>query len=218
MSKQNKIIIAIAAGLIAIGLILMARDKTPQDNNGATVRPIDAADHVFGNPSAPIKMIVYSDFQCPFCSEFADTMKKIEAYFTDKVVVTFRHYPLPGHPQAEKAAEASECAAEQGKFWEMHDKLFADNVADNMSVEKFKQDAAELGLDTNKFNQCLDSGQYAAKVAEQKAEGGRAGVTGTPTSFLSGNVYPGAYPFEDFKNTSGQMEKGMKNIISELLQ
>jgi len=196
---------------------MVRANKTPS-NGGPTVRLIDATDHVFGDPKAPAQMIVYSDFQCPFCAEFADTMKKIQGYFGDKVAMAFRHYPLPGHAQAEPAAEASECAAEQGKFWQMHDKLFADNVAGRMSLEQFKKDAADLGLNLEQFNQCLDSGQYRGKVREQKAAGGQAGVTGTPTAFVNSYIYPGAYPFEDFTGSDGKKELGMKSIISGLLK
>lgn len=215
MSKQNKILLIIVVALIAVGLILMVRGN--KTNNGATVRPIDSTDHIWGDPKAPVKMIVYSDFECPFCAQFAATMKKIETEFFGKIAITFRHYPLAGHPDAKKAAEASECAGEEGKFWEMHDKLFADNVAGKMSVDRFKQDAVDLGLNQKQFSQCLDSGKYNNKVSEQKSEGDKAGITGTPTIFVNGNIYPGAYPFEDFTNSAGQPEKGMKSIINEFL-
>ncbi|MDO8593071.1 MAG: thioredoxin domain-containing protein [bacterium] len=222
MSKQNKTILFIAAALIAVGLIFMARGNKTLGNNGqkiiGQVRPIDAADHVLGDLKAPVQMIVFSDFECPFCAQFADTMKKVEENFKDKVAIAFRHYPLPSHPLALPAAVASECAAEQGKFWEMHDKLFADNSAGKMSVEQFKKDAADLSLDAVKFNQCLDSNKYLDKVNQEKAEGNQAGVTGTPTSFINGNIYPGAYPFEDFSDSGGKIEAGMKTIISGLIK
>ena len=219
MSKQNKVILIIAVILIAVGLILMAREsKAPQNNNGQTIKPVDQADHLLGDANAPVKIIIYSDFQCPFCAEFAQTLKRVEQEFKDKVVMVFRHYPLPGHQEAEPAAEASECAAEQGKFWQMHDKLFADNLAGRLSQEQYKQDAADLGLEQNKFNQCLDSGQYQDKIKQQKAEGAIAGVTGTPTFFINNYIYPGAYPLDDFTASDGRPEKGMKSIISELLK
>jgi protein-disulfide isomerase len=218
MTKQNKIYLIVAIILILGGLILMAREgKAPGSGNGQTVAPVNNDDHVWGNSQAPVTMIVYSDFECPFCSKFAETMKQVEENFKDKVTITFRHYPLPGHPDAEKAAEASECAAEQEKFWEMHDKLFADNVGGRMSVEQFKKDAVDLGLNQEQFNQCLDSGKYKDKIAAQKAEGNKAGVTGTPTFFVNGNIYPGAYPFEDFTSPDGRQNQGLKSIISGFL-
>jgi len=224
MTKQNKIILFIVIILIAASLIFVVKAKrtTPTTSNNeqpaVQVIPIDMTDNIFGDLKAPVQIIVYSDFECPFCSKFAETMKKVEENFKDKVAITFRHYFLPAHTQAEPAAEASECAAEQGKFWEMHDKLFADNVAGSMSIEQYKKDAVDLGLNQEQFNQCLDSDKYAEKINQQKAEGNKAGVIGTPTIFVNGNIYPGAYPFEDFIASDGRQEKGMKSIISELLK
>lgn len=229
MFKQNKIVIIVAVAIIAAAGLIYAfgNDKIQPGGNGGRnngqsyekgLRLIDSTDHVRGDLNAPVKIIVYSDFECPFCSKFAATIKQVEQEFKEKAVIAFRHYPLRGHREAEKAAEASECAAEQGKFWEMHDKLFADNAAGRMGAEQYKIDASELGLDQAKFNQCLDSGQYASKIRAQKTEGDNAGVTGTPTSFANGIIYPGAYPFEDFISSDGQPEKGMKNIIGELLK
>lgn len=212
MSKQNKTILIMAAIVLALAA---GCKKLPPDGK---LGPIDSADHTLGRLEAPVQMIVYSDFECPFCAQFAATMKKVEENFKDKVVIAFRHYPLAGHPQARKAAEASECASEQGKFWQMHDKLFADNLAGRLGIEQYKQDAADLGLDAVNFSQCLDSGKFKDKVAEVMAKGNQAGVTGTPTSFINGNIYPGAYPFEDFTGPDGRPEKGMKSIINELLK
>jgi len=219
MLEQNKIVLIITVAIIAVGLILMAREgKAPTDNGGQILRPIDQTDHIWGDLKAPVQIIVYSDFECPFCLRFTETMKLTEENFKDNVVITFRHYPLFGHFNAISAAEAAECAGQQGKFWEMHDKLFADNADGRMGVEQFKQDAVDLGLDQNKFNQCLDSGRYAGKVAEQKAEGDKAGVTGSPTIFVNGNIYPGAYPFADFTSPDGRENQGMKSIISGFLK
>lgn len=229
MPKQNKkiLIMAVIVLALAAGLIMVKGKKLPSDdreqNNGNQyqvdkVSPIDTTDHVFGRLDAPVQLIVYSDFECPFCADFVATIKQVEKEFSDKAAIAFRHYPLAGHSQAEQAAEAAECAAEQGQFWQMHDKLFADNAAGRMSAERFKIDAADLGLEQNKFNQCLDSGKFKDKIAEQKAEGDKVGVTGTPTVFINGNIYPGAYPFEDFTGSDGQPEKGMKNLINDLLK
>lgn len=224
MSKQNKIIlIIIAVAFIAAGFILTVKEKKAPQNNDSQiavqkVKPIDAVDHILGDSKAPVQMIVYSNFSCPFCAQFSETMKKIEENFKDKLAITFRHYPLPGHPDAEKAAEAAECAAEQGKFWGMYDKLFTDNIAGRIGEEQFKQDAIDLGLNQDQFNQCLAGGKYIDKIKEQAAEGDKAGVTGTPTIFVNGNIYPGAYPLEDFTSPDGQNNKGMNSIISEILK
>lgn len=229
MSKQNKTILIIAViFIVAVSLIFIVNKNKNQQNqpgrvqgneyNVSQLRPIDQTDHIRGDINASVKMIVYSDFKCLFCAQFTDTIKKVEQEFKDKVAIAFRHYPLSSHSEANQAALASECAAEQGKFWQMHDKLFADNVAGRMSSEQFKKDAVDLGLDQVKFSQCLDSGKYQDRVYQEMLEGKNAGVTGTPTSFVNGNIYPGAYPFEDFTAPDGQPEKGMKSIISELLK
>ncbi|OGF24395.1 hypothetical protein A3H09_01320 [Candidatus Falkowbacteria bacterium RIFCSPLOWO2_12_FULL_45_13] len=227
MSKPNKTTLILATILVMAGglLLLTGCSLIPQNNgqngggiNAGALKSIEAADHTLGDISAPVKMIVYSDFECPFCADFAKTMKQVEENFKYNAVIAFRHYLLAGHPQALPAAMASECAAEQGKFWEMHDKLFADNAAGRMSLEQFKTDAADLGLDTAKFNQCLDSEKFKDKVIEQKSGGDKAGVTGTPTTFVNGNIYPGAYPFEDFTGSDGKPDKGMKSVISDLLR
>jgi len=225
---KNKTILIMVVVILALaaGLVIVKGKKLPPSDQGQNgdqynvnkVSPIDAADHVFGSLTAPIQMIVYSDFECPFCAGFSETMKQVEREFGDKVAIAFRHYPLAGHPEAAKAAEASECAAEQGKFWEMHDKLFADNIAGRLGAEQSKQDASDLGLDAAKFNQCLASGKFGDKVAEMMAKGKAVGVTGTPTSFINGNIYPGAYPFANFTGSDGRPEQGMKSIISELLK
>lgn len=218
MFKKNKTILIVAAIIVIAALIYLVKNNQTE-NNGAEskLRPIDSTDHIIGDLGAPVQMIIYSDFECPYCAQFANTVKTINQEFGNKVAIAFRHYPLAGHKQAAEAAEASECAAEQGKFWGMYDKLFTDNTAGKMSKEQFEQDAVDLGLNKDQFNQCLDSGKYADKVKTLKEEGDEAGVTGTPTSFINGNIYPGAYPFEDFTASDGAQEKGMKSIIIKLL-
>ncbi len=182
-----------------------------------SVKPMDASDHVLGSLTAPVKIIVYSDFECPFCLRFEDTLKQIEQTFAGKVAIAFRQFPLSFHPEAFPAALASECASEQGKFWEMHDKLFADNKNGNMSADQFKKDAADLGLNTVQFDKCLDTEKYKDKVQAQVIEGKNEGVTGTPTSFVNGQMVVGAYPFEDFTASDGTQTQGMKSIIEKYL-
>ncbi len=174
--------------------------------------------HHRGNPNAPILIIEFSDFQCPYCLQHFEQTEPLldkEWIATDKVRVVFIHFPLPIHPQAPKAAEASECAADQGKFWEMHDVLFAkqsqwSGKAD--APEIFKTFAKDLGLDTAKFNNCLDSGQMEAKVQDGLSLGQQAQVRGTPNFFLikngQGTRIPGALPYEQFKQALIQIETG----------
>ncbi|MFH0892325.1 MAG: thioredoxin domain-containing protein [Candidatus Falkowbacteria bacterium] len=181
------------------------------------IRPIDSTDHIQGEEGAPVEIIVYSDFECEFCANFSDTLKKAEEEYGEKLVVAYRHYPLRLNPNSEAAAIASECAAEQGKFWEMHDKLFMDNKNNNMGPDQFKQDAAAIQLDRVKFNQCLDMEKYKDKIWAQFAEGKDAGVAGTPNSFINGEPVPGDVPFEDFTDSAGVGRKGMKSIIERHL-
>lgn len=111
-----------------------------------------------GSSQAKVTIVEFSDFQCPYCGKVQETLKKIFETYPNKVKLVFRNYPLPFHENAEPAAQASLCANEQGKFWEFHDKLFANQ--EKLTVTDLKQYAANLGVDANKFNSCLDSGKY----------------------------------------------------------
>jgi protein-disulfide isomerase len=109
----------------------------------------------------------------------------------------YRHFPLPNHPNAQPAAEAAECAAEQGKFWPYHDRLFANTS--RLSPADLKQHAADLGLDRSKFDPCVDTRKYKAQVDADTEAGQQAGVNGTPAFFINGRMLSGAQPFEAFK-------------------
>lgn len=182
------------------------------------VRPVDKNDHYRGDLAAPIQIIVYSDFECPFCMKFVNTLKQVEQNFGNEVVVAFRHYPLLSHTDAIPAAIAAECANEQGKFWEMHDKLFQDSRDGNLSNNTYKENAKELGLDQVEFNKCLDMEKYKKEITSAQLEASEFGVNGTPASFINGEPVPGAIPFEDFTDSSGESRKGMKSLIEERLR
>ncbi len=156
-----------------------------------------ATDPTKGKADAPVRIVEFSDFQCPYCSKVMDTMKQIETTYGDKVSVTFRNFPLPMHPDAPKAAEAAQCADDQGKFWEMHDKLFSNQQA--LKVEQLKGYAGELGLDAAAFDTCLSSGKYTEEVKADQEAGEAVGVSGTPAFFVNGRFLNGALPFEQFK-------------------
>lgn len=156
-----------------------------------------AADPVRGVASAPVTIIEFSDYQCPFCGRVNPTLEQVRKAYGDKVKIIFKDFPLPNHPQAPKAAEAAHCAGEQGKYWELHDHMFANQRA--LNVPDLKQYAATLGLDAAKFNQCLDSGKHAGLVAAGTAQGERMGVNSTPTLYINGRPLIGAQPFEAFK-------------------
>jgi len=151
-----------------------------------------------GKATSKVTIVAWSDFQCPFCSRVVPTLKQIEDTYGDKVRVVFRNQPLPFHNNAKIAAEAGLAANEQGKFWLMHDKMFANQQAlDRASLERYAQ---EIGLDVGKFKAALDSGKFTKRVEEDSAAGMAVGANGTPTFFINGREFVGAQPFEAFKN------------------
>ncbi len=192
------------------------------DNQGgqpqkAAETKIVPSDHVLGNKNAPVSVVVYSDFQCPFCRVFwKDALPQIKENYvkTGKAKIVFRHFPLTSlHPSAKTAAVASECAAEQGKFWEMHDKIFQEQEKLGQGTVQFTpQDLAKwagsIGLDTTGFNQCMASGKYDKLISDSIAAGTSLGVSGTPTSFVNGQKLVGAQPFSSFQTViNGLLKK-----------
>lgn len=174
---------------------------TGEEIAAGPVKPVDEAnDHILGPADAKVTLIEYSDFECPYCTQFYATVNQIMKDYQGKVRLVFRHFPLTSiHPSAQKAAEASECAAELGgekAFWAMYDKLF---TAEGLSVDGFVQMAGDIGLDKTKFKSCLDSDKYADKVAQDQNEGASAGVQGTPATFVNGQLVSGAQPYANFK-------------------
>jgi protein-disulfide isomerase len=157
------------------------------------VSPIDP---FYGNEKAAVTIVEYSDFQCPYCLRAMPTLRKVQQAYGDRVRVVWKDFPLTRiHPQAAKAAEAAHCAEEQGKFWPYHDRLFANQNA--LMVGDLKKHAQDIGLDAARFNTCLDSAKYAARVKEGLDAGTALGVSSTPTLFVNGRVLPGAYPYEE---------------------
>lgn len=183
-----------------------------------TVKGILPGDHYQGKLDAPVQMIVYSDFECPVCLDYENSVKQVKESFGDKIVIAFRHYPLSYHANAQEAAQASECAGEQGKFWEMHDMLFKNNLDQALSREQFEQDAKDIGLDVQKFSQCLVEEKYKEKVYTDMIEGKTFGVSGTPSTFINGQYLPGAYPLEDFTDSEGIRRSGLKTTIESVLK
>jgi protein-disulfide isomerase len=151
-----------------------------------------------GPKDAPITIVAFSDFECPFCSRVNPTIEQVMKEYDGKVKFVFRDYPLPFHAKAPKAAEAAHCASEQGKFWEMHDVLFANQKA--LEPADLKKHAGTIaGIDQAKFDTCLDSGKHAETVAKNMEAGEEAGVQGTPAFFVNGTSLSGALPYEEFK-------------------
>jgi protein-disulfide isomerase len=148
-----------------------------------------------GPADAPITLVEFSDFECPFCIRFLPTLEQIEQTYGDKVRIVYRQFPLTSiHPNAQLAAEASLCADAQGKFWEMHDAIF--EVRGKADSAGLKELAAGLDLDTEAFNACLDTRQFRGQVDADVQAGREAGVNGTPALFINGRYLSGAQPFE----------------------
>ncbi len=156
----------------------------------------DPAAPSFGPKDAPVVLVEFSDFQCPFCSRVVPSIEQVRKNYPDKVRVVYRQFPLSSiHPNAQKAAEASLCAQEQGKFWEMYDAMFKEQ--DKLDVAGLKDKAQKIGLKADQFNACLDNGKYAPKVQAEVELGNKVGVNGTPALFVNGRQVPGgAAPYE----------------------
>lgn len=172
--------------------------KTPVTVSLQPAREAVKADGAaLGPANAPIEMIEFADFECPFCLRAFPIVKQVKDAYGDRVRLVYRHYPLQQHAHARPAAEASLCANEQGKFWPYHDRLFAD--PSKLSEADLKGTASEIGLDVARFDACLDSRRFQAAVDADIQAGSAAGVTGTPAFFINGRPLVGAPPFEDFK-------------------
>ncbi len=157
-------------------------------------------DPSIGPKDAPITIIEFSDYQCPFCARAEPAVKRILESYKGKVNFVYRDFPLSFHQYAQKAAEASECADEQGKFWQYHDILFEKQQEwSSGGVSKLKEYAIGLGLDSKKFDECLDSGIYANEVQKDIEDGQNYGVSGTPAFFINGIEVSGAQPFDVFQ-------------------
>ena len=153
---------------------------------------------VKGPSNAPIEIVEFSDFQCPFCFRAESILTQVLAQYGDRIRLIYRHYPLPNHPNARPAAEAALCAQDQDKFWPYHDRLFASQ--DKLTNEDLKRHASDLGLDSVRFNACFDAGRFQAEVDADMRDGSEAGVSGTPAFFINGRYLGGAQPFEAFQH------------------
>jgi protein-disulfide isomerase len=150
-----------------------------------------------GPKTAKVTIVEFSDFQCPYCSRGKKVMEEVVAKYGDKVRLVFRDFPLDFHDKAQKAAEAGQCANDQGKFWAMHDWMF-DNQQ-TLDIPALKGAAKTMGMDSTAFDSCLDSGKHAALIKKNTKDGQEAGVRGTPAFFVNGVFLSGALPFEKFK-------------------
>jgi len=164
------------------------------------VAAVTAADHVRG--TGTVTLIEYSDYQCPFCQRFHSTMQQVMKDYSGKVRWVFRHYPLSFHPNAQPAALAAECAAEQGKFWEFTDAAYENQ--NDLGDALYSKIASDLKLNKSKFDSCVSSKKFANAVTDDQSSGSSAGVDGTPATFIvaadgSQQLVPGALPYEQVK-------------------
>jgi len=207
----KNIIIAILIVVVAIFLfggfknnsqpnIAIDDSNAPEAIPSINMKALVDDDAVFGNKDAKVTIVEFSDFECPYCARaYNDALKQVKSEYVEKglVNIVYRDFPLGFHQNAQKAAEAAECAGEQDKYYEMHDQLFENGVEGG--VTSFKTYAKNIGLDTTKFNTCLDSGAMEKEVAKDMADGEKAGVRGTPAFFINGKMISGAQPFAVFK-------------------
>jgi len=176
----------LAAVKSQLGQLMRRLSQRPADSRIATSGPVRTSlgdGPTLGRPDAPVTLVEFSDYQCPFCQRFfTTTLSALKKHYVDtgKVRYVFRDFPLDQmHPQARKAAEAAHCAGEQGKYWEMHEVLFQNQRA--LAPPQLAEHARTVGVDGSKFDECLSSGRHAARVERGLAEGAAVGVQGTPT-------------------------------------
>jgi protein-disulfide isomerase len=174
---------------------------------------VDLGDaHTKGSANAKVTIVEWSDFQCPFCSRVVPTMKELEQAYGDDLRIAFKHNALPMHNRAKAAAIAAEAAGKQGKFWEMHDKLFAN--AKELTDENFVKWAEEIGLDAAQFKKDLADPALAKKVDDNQAQGGKLGARGTPAFFVNGRYLSGAQPADAFKKLIDEEMKKADALIA----
>jgi protein-disulfide isomerase len=189
------------AAFVALVVLSLA---TADDHKIERVQEISAEGRSRGSATAPVTIIEFADYQCPFCKRFAETTEgKIEEQYvaSGQVRLEFRNMAMIG-PESARAAEAAECANDQGKFWEYHDLLYEEQRGENsggFSDERLTRLAEDVGLDQGEFSACLDSGRHQQLVIDETEAGRGAGVESTPSFFINGELLTGARPFEDFQ-------------------
>lgn len=192
--------------------------QAPPVQDAKDVPKVSKDDHVRGERNARIALVEYSDIECPFCKRFHPTAQQVMSEYKGKVMWVYRHYPLSFHANAQKEAEAVECANELGgsdAFWKYLDTVFERTTSNGtgFALDKLVPLAKELGLNETKFTSCLDSGKYAGHVKQDMDGGSKAGVTGTPGNILldtktgKTSLIPGAVPYETIKSSIDEMLK-----------
>jgi protein-disulfide isomerase len=217
-------VVGVAGGAYALGTMVsrgssgkgdgntVAATKSPEAGDVERFRvPLEGPSK--GPSTAKVNIVEFSDFQCPFCSRVVPTVEQIEKAYPNDVRVFFRHNPLPFHPNAPLAAEAGVAAEQQGKFWQMHDKMFANQQ--NILRPDLEKYAGEIGLDVGKFKAALDSGAGKARVQQDLAAATQIGVQGTPNFYINGRNVQGAQPFDEFKKVIDDEIKRADKILAK---
>ena len=159
-----------------------------------------------GSEKAPVQIIEFADYECPYCQKVNDDLRRLREQFGEQVSLVFKDFPLPSHPLAARAAEAARCAGAQGKFWEFHDALFQNK---RLQTSELKLQARTLKLDTARFDQCLDGGEQIAVVKKDAQEARRLGLEGTPSFFINGHFMSGSIGYEKLRGTVLQELSGV---------
>jgi protein-disulfide isomerase len=176
-------------------------------SDGILSPPVSERDHTSGPASAPVTLVEYGDYECPYCGQAYPIVKAAQRKLGKRLRFVFRNFPLSeAHPHARHAAEAAEAAADQGKFWEMHDALFENQNA--LEDDQLVATARRLRLDAERIAEALEAGTYAQRVREDFRSGVRSGVNGTPTFFINGRRYDG--PWADERTFIGALENAAK--------
>lgn len=206
--------------------ILSESDKLLQENLEAInsiefsdldkLRTIDENDHLLGDLDAKIKIIYYNDLSTPFNEDFFDILDKIRKEFKD-ASIAYRHFIMSFSVIGIDTALAAECAAEQGKFWEIAERIIEEKEKQQVNHKLFLDLAGEFDMNVDDFETCLDEERYTDKIQAQIEEAEKFGVSGVPTIFVNDIILPGAYPFEDFVDSAERERKGLKTIIEEEL-
>lgn len=209
MTQETKILLGIVAGtaVLLLGAVFFL-SKQPQ---GASVQSSAQVDqnvlikddsYKIGTSSAKVTMVEFADFQCPACGAAFPNVKRVVEENKDRMLYVYRHFPLPQHKNAQVAAEAAEAAGEQGKFWQMHDLLFENQIdwsESDKPLDIFVSYATQIGLDTDKFKQAVEGKKFGGKINRDKGDGVSAGVNATPTIFINNQKYTGDFSYAALK-------------------
>jgi protein-disulfide isomerase len=206
--QRQRVLIFSAIGgviLLILAIAIIPNLLPPSVNEAEILERTQVSENTMGDPNAPVKIVEYSDFQCPFCRDFATEIEPalVEEYVnTGKVHFTYRSMGQWIGSESVAAAEAAYCAGDQGKFWNYHDVLYANWNGENLgafSSKRLADFARYLNLDMDEFNSCRSSNKYLDKVNQDRAEGDQLGVQGTPTFFINGKLYGGSFGVEGFR-------------------